>query len=117
MIERFEDYGIQVAPGGAHVLTFEVKAIIGETVDPPPAGLWLYEIAGSASSAETTTVFEDGELFLDGSIKWDGCSNWDFHTTEIMAHFCGREQAVGVGRLLDHLYQIAKERLATYEGE
>jgi hypothetical protein len=116
-IERFENYGIKVRQPYSHSLEFEVKAVSGETLDPPPAGLWLYEVAGAASSIETTTAFEEGESFLSGHVKWDGCSNWDFHTGEIMAHFCSRAEAAGVGRLLDHLYQIAKERLASYEGD
>jgi hypothetical protein len=110
IVERFEDYGIRIVVD-SYVVNFEVKEIRGETLEPPPAGLWLYMTIDGA----TTTVFADGEMFLNGSINWNGSSNWDFNTAECMAYFCGRQQAVGIGRLIDHLYQITKERLPTYD--
>lgn len=112
-VERFEDYALTATVHSHHV-EFDVKHVAGETLSPEPAGIVLYELAGAPSTAQTTVVFEDGEPFLNGDVKWDGCSNWNFHTDSIMAHFCGRDQAVGVGRLLDHLYKITEERLETF---
>lgn len=113
-LERFEDYAISVDTSGTRHIAFTVKVILGETILPEPSGLWLYVIEGADSTADTTTDFGEGETFLSGEVKWDGCSNWDFHTAEIHAHFCDRAQATGIGRLMDHLYQITKERLPTY---
>jgi hypothetical protein len=110
-LERFEDYAIRVTIPSTHALSFVVKVIRGDAI---PSGEWLYEIDGAMSSAETTFDFAAGETFLSGDVKCDGCSNWDFHTEETMSHFCGREQATGVGRLLGHLYQITEERLETW---
>lgn len=114
IVERFEDYAIQVSIED-YCVEFIVKEIAGETVSPPPEGLWLYTVKDAVCNMDTTTVFNDGETFLHGSIKWDGCSNWDFHTSEVMAHFCGRQGATSIGRLMDRMYQITKERLRTYD--
>lgn len=114
VIERFEEYGIKVTIQ-SYVVEFSVKEIIGETMSPSPAGLWLYTKAGATDCSDGTTDFAEGEGFLSGSIKWDGCSNWDFHTDECMAHFCGRKHATSIGRLMDRLYQITKDRLPTYD--
>jgi hypothetical protein len=120
IVEHFKDtYAIRVTLE-SHWVSFVVKEKVGETLSPPPAGLWLYrrESGSSRSSVDDgddTADFDLGEVFLDGTIKWDGCSNWDFHTSDVLIHFCGRRQATGLGRLLDHLYQIAQERLVTYD--
>jgi hypothetical protein len=107
-IIRFENYAIRITAPHKSSLDFEVKQILGDAI---PNGEWLYEIEGSMSSAETTTNFDEGEIFLTGSVRQNGCSNWDFNTREIQWHFCDRESAAGVGRLLDHLYQVTTVRL------
>jgi len=114
ILERFENYAIRVNLD-SHNVGFEIKRIYGETVEPPPAGLWLYQIEGAVCSSDDTTDFDAGEKFIEGFIKWDGCSNWSFHTEDCMAHFCGRKDATSIGRLLDRLFDITKERLATYD--
>lgn len=55
--------------------------------------------------------------FLSGAIRWDGCSNWDFHTSECMAHFCGRKHATSIGTLMDRLYDLAAEAIPTFNKE
>ena len=111
IIERSSDWAIKVIPYDYHI-EFVVKEIVGEHVSGGSdlSGAWLYNgVDGSVSD------FDKAEVFLSGSIKWDGCSNWDFHTDECMKHFCGRAQAVGIGALMDHLYQIASERVINYD--
>lgn len=63
-------------------------------------------------------VFNSGQeseldLFLEGSIKYDGYSNWDFKDSMVLVHFCGRQEAVSIGRLIDRLYDIVEKNLPT----
>lgn len=108
IIEKFSNYGISTSLN-THSIDFIIKKIIGEHIsggsDLP--GAWLYE----DKNCNTTTDFNEAESFLTGNIKWDGCSNWNFHTDDCMKHFCGRKDAVSIGELMNHLYQIASERM------
>lgn len=112
IIERFEDYGIVASPR-SHVIDFTVKEITGEHVSGAGImpGAWLYGPNGGTSD------FDVAEPFLTGFIKWDGCSNWDFHTDDCLRHFCGKVHATSIGRLMDRLYQIASERVESYDAE
>lgn len=56
---------------------------------------------------------DDKELFLSGFVKWDGCSNWDIG----QKHFCGVQEAEGIGKLLRQLYEIAGQTLPEYDSE
>lgn len=109
ILERFEDFAIRVTLQ-SHVASFEVKEIGGED----DAGRWYYK-DDNGNAADIG--FDEGETFLSGDIKWDGCSNWDFHTSECMAHFCGRQHATSIGRLMAKLYDIAAERMPSYDKE
>jgi hypothetical protein len=65
---------------------------------------------------ETTNIVEAG-LFLEGHIKWDGCSNWYFTKQDYcMLHFCGRSEAIALGKLMDRMYSIANEEIRDFEG-
>lgn len=110
MYDRFENYAISIKIHENNcVIDFEVKKIIAEDKT------WHYTIKDAICNFDTTPNFEDGQVFLSGGIKWDGCSNWNFNDKQVMIHFCGRSDATSIGRLIDHLYQIAKERLSTYD--
>jgi hypothetical protein len=80
----------------------------------------VFEIVGFARNKETHAfdvplygdefreTTEGVEPFWEGSIKSDGCSNWDFKTAECMAHFCGKDDAISIGRLMAECYDLAK---------
>lgn len=109
VVEQFEDCVFSVTEINEVELGFKVAKVIGISLDQ--GGIPSYRAEGNGS----TDDFEKAELFLSGSIKWDGCSNWDFHDHDGMAHFCGKNDATGLGRLMDHLYTITSERLTTYD--
>lgn len=69
------------------------------------------------ANSNFTTSFEEAEQFLSGEIRYDGCSNWNWHTDKCMMHCCGRQAALDIGRLLEHLYDITEQRLPTYNSE
>lgn len=51
-----------------------------------------------------------GEKFASGGIKWDGCCNIQFHTEQVMAHFCGWEEDMSVlGDVFKAMYKLAAE--------
>jgi hypothetical protein len=77
--------------------------------------MMLLSIPKKINDQEQTPDIEKAEKFLHGGIKWDGCSNWDFHTDQCLAHFCGRKNATSIGRLIDRMYDITKEKLPTYD--
>ena len=52
------------------------------------------------------SVAKDDQKFFSGSIRFDGCSNWHFNGNNCL-HFCGKEDAVKLGNLMELLYKIA----------
>lgn len=114
ILERFEEYALLIEPD-THVVRFVVKRIVGEHVSGGRAvpGSWTYQDI----NCEFVDDFDSSETFLSGSIKWDGCSNWNFHTDQCMRHFCGRDDATSIGRLMTRLYEIAAERVPHYDRE
>jgi hypothetical protein len=109
--ERFGEYMVSVKVEEYAVL-FEISKIVGEMV---PSGALLYESAENRN--DSTEDFAESQRFLSGSIKWDGCSNWDWHTDGCLMHFCGRGEAVSIGTLMTKLYDIAADRLPTFDAE
>lgn len=85
--------------------SFEVKEITG--YGPDPSREFTIPLFGFNFLED----YAEAEIFLHGNIKWDGCSNWDFHSENIMVHFCGRKDATSLGRLMNHLYDIAENTL------
>lgn len=53
------------------------------------------------------------EPFLSGHIKWDGCSNWSVDGW----HFCSKREAMKVGQLFEHLYNIAADVISGWDGD
>lgn len=111
-IHFFESYAIQTIETTETCIEFVVAKVIGHAVDGAEE-LPLY----STEACGTTGQFDEAEKSLSGSIKWDGCSNWDFHTEACAAHFCGRKDAVGIGRLMGHLYDLAAGNLLLWDAE
>lgn len=105
----FEDYHI-TATVRSHRVDFRVVNIIGWDCDDVSKPYLFGPLMN-----EATETPEAAPAFWTGFIKWDGCSNWDFKTEDCAAHFCGRESATGIGRLMGRLYGITAEHLATFD--
>lgn len=97
----------------SHSAEFVVYEIVAHDGDD---GTACFEVA-DGSGDEWTDDLEEAEVFLSGFIKWDGCSNWDFKTDACMKHFCGRDDANGLGRLMDRMYALAEEHMPRYNKE
>lgn len=52
-------------------------------------------------------VYDDDWVIIDGFVKWDGCSNWNFNTENCMLHFCDKDEAAELGKIMALLYEIA----------
>jgi hypothetical protein len=63
-----------------------------------------------ADDHDCTDDIDAAQPYLTGYIKWDGCSNWDYE--QIDTHFCGRGDALELGKLMDQLYTIANTEMA-----
>lgn len=65
---------------------------------------------------EPTNDKSKAYVFIDGEIKWDGCSNILFPSQErCMLHFCDRESARVIGKVLDRLYDYASDNIENYD--
>lgn len=72
-------------------------------------GQLSYVKVGSNGNAATTTNLEEAQRVLEGYVKWDGCSDFDFYPDHGgNEHFCGKKHAVGLGKLLDFIYDEAR---------
>jgi hypothetical protein len=94
---------------GDHWIDFRIYEVAGETDQGAP----LYPTGDGDFVEDTDTAEELGH----GHIKWDGCSDWDFNTDDCMKHFCGREDVQRFGRMMEHLYDIAAEKMPSYNKE
>lgn len=64
---------------------------------------------GSSDRIDLTHNLEEAEVpFLKGTIKWDGCCHLNFDN---YIHFCDKQDAIGVGRLIGELYDLAKKMM------
>ena len=67
---------------------------------------------------DTTLTTTDACVWMSGSVKWDGCSDWHFcDPEEVSLHFCDKESAENIGKLLGNCYDLAKEHIPHFEGE
>jgi len=110
--EKFEDYLIlfEFGSGSRLDVEFEVIEIFGECVSPDAKEILYTVFTGNAWDG--TPDIDKADTWLTGHIKWDGCSNWRFVEQErSMLHFCGKELAMGVGRLFGKMYEIAKREM------
>lgn len=79
----------------------------GVDYDPPRK---CFPRKGETNSLNTTYDLADAQRVLQGYIKWDGCSDIDFFPDHGgNEHFCGKPGAVGLGALIDHAYEFARE--------
>lgn len=113
--QRFEDYLIfsDFLYENDLVLSFAVVKIIGEQIEPVAGTLYeryeMYSDEGTLNPAEA-------DIFLSGAIKWDGCSDWKFDGQDnCLLHFCSMESATSIGRLMEHMYRIATERIPKFD--
>lgn len=100
-IEIFENYEIHYTDYD-HYMDFKIYVIVGygKSAKTDEFCIPLY---GDNLSVKR----DDNDTFLEGGIKWDSCSNWDFQTHESLMHFCGKKDAMSIGRLMEKLYDLA----------
>lgn len=110
--ENFEGYTICCELHKLRV-EFHVFQIVGWLKEDAQRLLYLKK--DSIDPYETVEEIMNAEKCIHGYVKWDGCSNWDFHTDEVLMHFCGRRAAMAFGKVLDRMYQIAREKLEAYD--
>ncbi len=108
VIEHYEDlnFSVRVKATSEHIADVTVLELLGKDSE---TGAWLYQEANAVSSPTPTDDITKAEWFLRGSIKWDGCSNLEFNDGDVMLHFCGKRQAMGVGIVLGRLYDLARK--------
>ena len=111
MVFQFEDYAYEVEMANDAVMDFRVVKVLSD--DPPELLFVRHDDDGCQDF--NCKDFGSADTFMSGHIKWDGCANIDFHTDDIMAHFCGRREATSVGRLLDHLYDVAAAKIQNFD--
>ena len=57
--------------------------------------------------------------FLAGWMKWDGCSDMDIGGNDISYrnHFCGKESAQIIGKMIDAVYDLAAKTIPNWDEE
>ena len=100
-----------------YYVEFKILEIVAQNISPPVLNLenLMWHKEGSSCHPDPTDNINDAELYLSGSIKWDGCSNWMFENSPY--HFCGRDSAINIGKLLENLYNLAKDILKETEDD
>ncbi len=109
-IHVFEDYHITMADHG-YIVTFRVVPICSWNVKPDgergePSSFGFVAGEDREDPSEATAVVK-GEIH-----GHDDCSNWQFDPHGKEMHFCSREQAEGLGRLMGELYRLKEETRA-----
>jgi hypothetical protein len=84
-------------------LNMEFRAFEVEDWDGP-----VYHRGDSLCRPAPTRDRSAAQSFVSGHVRSDGCMNVDFDEP-MMLHFCSRKQAGAVGRLLERLYDLARE--------
>lgn len=84
-----------------HVIDFEVLEVFSEL------GEGRFEWMGPDDKGPNPV--EDAhaaKVYCSGHLKWDGCMNMRFDEQEqCMLHFCGKDAAGNIGRLLERIYE------------
>lgn len=90
-----------------HFSVYEIMAMIPSKEDEDTIVVWYNKVEGGG---ELVSDENEAERFLHGHVKWDGCSNWLFDETAegLMLHFCSKDGAALIGRLLSRCYEITK---------
>lgn len=95
-------YAAEIIKPDTHYVTFKVFEI--ESMGKLPS----YKLAEGHGRTEDTTL---AQIAISGSIKWDHCINMQF--LDQCYHFCGKEQAVRLGSVMERLYDEAEKLLDT----
>lgn len=115
-IEHFENKYTIAYTVQSHWVDFDVYEIVAHSEsEPGKFDVPEYQEIDAVSNLPGVKDLSKAEKFWHGSIKWDGCSNWDFNTESCMAHFCGKEDAMMIGKLMGRMYEITAEKLPTYD--
>lgn len=95
----------------AFAVTGEVYSEKGLEYDPP---MKSFARKGARSSMDTTYELDEAQRVIDGYVKWDGCSDLDFFPDRNgNDHFCGKNNAMGLGLLIGEIYEFARELLGS----
>lgn len=97
---------------GAHHVDFDISMVAGH--QQGATGVFDVPVYVDAED-QMTDDFALAERFATGSVKWDGCSNWDFHTSEVLAHFCGVDDIEKHVAALRAAYAITARVLPTWD--
>lgn len=108
--ERGEGFVICYSPEAAS-MAFCVVRVVGKE-ESGERLLSLFE-----GDQELTTEIDKAEPVIEGFIKSNGCADVDIgHGEGYRNHFCGRESAREIGRMLDAIYDVASEEIPTWRG-
>ena len=62
-------------------------------------------------------VPEGWSLLVSGDIRFDGCANLSFHTSKVMAHFCGCDGWLEFNRSMVELFRMAYDEMPSALGD
>lgn len=72
-----------------------------------------YEVEGEYGGRE---LIISPLKYFSGSVKWDGCANVRFDEQDnVMLHFCGRNDAMRIARLIEKIYDLAEANIPTFD--
>jgi hypothetical protein len=110
-IIHFDDFTI-VFQNEEHYVNITVYEIVGTLNDGKETK--EYQRKGFPTSPDCVESIEEAEVYLNGSIKWDGCSDL-YLGDEGYYHFCGKQDAAKLGKLIEYLYDKCAEYLKVRE--
>lgn len=116
-IEHLDDIGFTVAwqLDSDHRCDFTAYEIICPYIEGQQERSW--HAKGYTSSSDCVESIDLAQPFVHGYVRWDGCSNWHFDEQDsIMLHFCSKDEAGNIGRLLERLYEIAAKAIPAWDG-
>jgi hypothetical protein len=113
--DRFEDWMLF---HHRHENELSVEFLVFKVLyDDPDTGQPQFEKIDDTVCGIPTPDPSEAQVFMSGSVKWDGCSNWwfDEQDTGVMIHFCGRDAATAVGRVMHKMYDLAAARMPKFD--
>jgi hypothetical protein len=108
---QFDEFTIVFEPQEHRVL-FHVYEVIGWLDDEK--GTKEYQRKDASTSPDFGESIDEAEIFLKGQIKWDGCSDLYLGDSGYF-HFCGKQDALRLGALINYLYDKCAEYLKVRE--
>ena len=102
----------------SHVLWFFVADILWFESD----GVALFQHGGASCRPTPTPDADEAHYEMIGTIKWDGCANLTVgeclsDEAQGFLHFCGRDDAHRITRMIDAIYDLAAEHIPHWDGE